>query len=85
MKSVILKMNWIISEIVWGAMVINDIVELINLEKIYKYCKLNVSTGEKVFCERSQIKTKGFTGLYFMDQMIFFAICPTENGPIMYY
>lgn len=32
-------------------MVMNDIVELINLEKIYKYCKLNVSTGEKVFAK----------------------------------
>lgn len=61
----------------------NDIVELINLE-IYKCCKLNVSTGEKVFCEGSE-KSEGFTGIYFMDDVTFFAIYPTENGPIMYY
>lgn len=60
-----------------------DIVELINLD-IYKCCKLNVSTGEKVFCEGSE-KSEGFTGIYFMDDVTFFAIYPTENGPIMYY
>lgn len=62
----------------------NNIVDLINLENFH-CCKLNILTGEKVFCQRTEKKTKGFTGLYFMDERIFFAIYPTENGPIMYY
>ena len=62
----------------------NGIVELINLET-FNCCKLNVLTGEKVFCKRAEKETKGFTGLYFVDEMTFFAIYPTENGPVMYY
>lgn len=61
----------------------NNIVELLNLEK-YNCCKLNLKTGEKFFCKGSE-KVKGFSGLYFMDENNFFAIFPSEFGPIMYY
>lgn len=58
-------------------------VELRNIE-IYLCCKLDLSTGERSYCNLSE-KTKGFTGLYFEDDNNFFAIYPTKNGPIMYY
>lgn len=66
-----------------GTIIMNRTVELLNLEKFH-CCKLNVSTGEKVFYKGSE-KSKGFTGIYFIDDVTFFAIYPTENGPVMYY
>lgn len=60
-----------------------DVVELLNIE-IFRCCKLNLKTGEMLFCDGSK-KVKGFTGLYFMDADNFFAIYPSSEGPIMYY
>lgn len=43
------------------------------------------------FMEREKIYNKGkkqisyFTGQYFKDRETFFALYPTENGPVMYY
>ena len=64
-------------------MIMNKIVELFNVE-IYRCCKLDLSTGQKIYCHPSE-KTKGFTGLYYEDDNNFFAIYPTTSGPIMYY
>ena len=57
-------------------------IELKNIE-IGEYCMLNILTGGKLFYKQSYIKE--FTGLYFKDEKTFFALYPTENGPIMYY
>ena len=59
------------------------IIELLNLEK-FNCCKLNLQTGEKNICKGSE-KAIGFTGLYFKDENNFFAIFPSETGPIMYF
>lgn len=58
-------------------------VELMNVE-IYRCCKLDLSTNEKKYFDPSE-KASAFTGLYFEDENNFFAIYPTENGPVMYY
>lgn len=62
----------------------NDIViELSNLE-IYEICILNVKTGEKEF-NKGKKQIPCYTGSYFRDEKTFFALYPTEKGPIMYY
>lgn len=60
-----------------------NVIELSNIE-IYEHCMLNLNTGKKTYNkEKKQINS--FTGLYFKDENTFFALYPTENGPIMYY
>lgn len=58
-------------------------VELSNIE-IYEHCMLNISTGEKEY-NKGKKQIPYFTGLYFKDNDTFFALYPTENGPVMYY
>lgn len=57
-------------------------VELANVE-VNEYCILNKETGEKKFSDRKN--DRGFTGLYFRDELTFFAIYPTDIGPTIYY
>lgn len=59
------------------------IIELSNIE-IYEHCILNIRTGEKQY-NKGKKEMPYFTGLYFKDKDTFFALYPTENGPIMYY
>lgn len=62
----------------------NDkIIELSNIE-IYEHCILNIRTGEKEYNKKKK-QIPYFTGLYFKDENTFFAVYPTEYGPIMYY
>lgn len=65
------------------AMILNMILELSNIEE-FEHCILNICTGKKVFNkEKKQINK--FTGLYFRDNNTFFALYPTEAGPMAYY
>lgn len=57
-------------------------IELKHIE-IGECCMLNCITGEKFFYKKP-IKNE-FTGLYFRDESQFFAIYPTDKGPMMYY
>ena len=57
-------------------------IELKNLE-IWEYCLLDIKTGKKTFYKKPTME--GFTGLYFKDENNFFAIFPSETGPIMYF
>ena len=57
-------------------------IELKNIE-ICEYCLLDLLTGEKIFYKKP--KEKGFTGLYFYDKQNFFAIYPSNEGPMIYY
>lgn len=59
------------------------IIELSNIE-IYEHCILDVNTGKKEY-NNLQKKTPYFTGLYFKDDITFFAIYPTLKGPMMYF
>lgn len=62
----------------------NDtVIELSNIE-IYEHCMLNRRTGEREY-NKGKKQIPYFTGLYFKAENIFFALYPTENGPIMYY
>ena len=61
----------------------NNLIELSNIE-IYEHCMLNIKTGEKEY-NKGKKKIPYFTGLYFEDEDTFFALYPTENGPMMYY
>lgn len=68
------------------AIIMNDtksIIELSNIE-IHEHCMLNIRTGEKEY-NKGKKKISHFTGMYFKDKDTFFALYPTENGPIMYY
>lgn len=58
-------------------------VELSNIE-IHEHCMLNTTTGEKEY-NKGKKQLPYFTGLYFKDNNTFFALYPTENGPVMYY
>lgn len=60
-----------------------DIIELSNIE-IQEHCILNIFTGNCQF-DRGQKQIPQFTGLYFKDKNTFFALYPTEKGPMMYY
>ena len=57
-------------------------IELMNIE-IWEYCMLDVISSKKIFYKEKI--DNDFTGLYYKDESIFFAIYPTSNGPIMYY
>lgn len=59
------------------------VIELTNIE-IHEHCMLDIITGEKEY-NKGKKKIPYFTGLYYKDESIFFAIYPTSNGPIMYY
>ena len=61
----------------------NNIIELSNIE-IYEHCMLDLATGEKTY-SKDKKKIPYFTGLYFKEDTIFFALYPTKNGPVMYY
>lgn len=65
------------------AVKVEKIIELTNIE-ICEYCMLDISTGEMKFYKDSK-KIKGFTGLFFRDEENFFAIYPSDIGPILYY
>jgi len=58
-------------------------VEVTNLET-GEYCMLNILSGDKSFY-KTEKQIPYFTGLYFRDKDTFFALYPTEDGPIMYY
>lgn len=65
-------------------MIMNDtVIELSNIE-IYEHCILNLMTGEKEY-NKGKKRIPCFTGLYFKNGDIFFALYPTKNGPLMYY
>ncbi len=59
------------------------IIELSNIE-INEHCILNRITGEKKY-NKDKKQIPYFTGFYFKDENTFFALYPTENGPIIYY
>lgn len=61
----------------------NEIIELSNIE-IFEHCLLNIKTGEKKF-NKNKKKIPYFTGTYYKDNDVFFALYPTQNGPMMYY
>lgn len=60
----------------------DNLVELTNVE-INEYCILNKETGEKKFSNTKN--NHGFTGLFFRDELTFFAIYPTDSGPKIFY
>nr|MCR5836967.1 hypothetical protein [Lachnospiraceae bacterium] len=59
-----------------------DFIELSNIE-INEFCRLDKSTSEKEFYNKKKIHS--FTGLYYKEEDLFFALYPTESGPMMYY
>ena len=65
------------------AIIMKYIIELENIE-IAEACIINIQTGEKEFY-KGEKRTPGFTGFYFRDNVTFFALYPTPNGPMMYY
>ena len=60
----------------------NKLRELANVE-ICEYCMLNLETCEITFSKNSV--QEGFTGLYFRDENNFFAIYPSESGPVIFF
>ena len=62
---------------------IDAVVELSNIE-IHEHCMLNRITGERKY-NNGKKQMPYFTGLYFKEGNVFFALYPTDNGPIMYY
>ena len=62
----------------------NRSLELSNIEKPIECCTLEIEMGKLTFY-RGDKKTPGFTGLYFKDKNIFFALYPTSNGPVAFY
>ena len=60
-----------------------NVIELSNIE-IYEHCILNLRTGEKEY-NIGKKKIPHFTGVYFKDENTFFALYPSEDGPMMYY
>ena len=62
---------------------IDAVVELSNIE-IHEHCMLNRITGEREY-NNGKKQMPYFTGKYFKEENIFFALYPTDNGPIMYY
>ena len=59
-------------------------LELTNLEIPAECCTLETNTGNRIFY-RGDKKTPGFTGLYFRDENNFFAIYPSESGPVIFF
>jgi hypothetical protein len=51
--------------------------------EINEYCMLNITKNNKEFYEKP--RQKGFTGLYFKDDSIFFGLYPTKSGPMIYF
>jgi len=61
----------------------SGIIELKNYE-IFEFCSLNRKTGETNFYKGKK-KVSGFTGLYYKNDSVFFAIYPSEKGPLIFY
>ena len=61
----------------------NTIIELSNIE-IYKHCMLNRETGEREY-NNGKKQTPYFSGFYYEEDNLFFALFPTKNGPVMFY
>lgn len=61
----------------------SKIIELTNYE-IHEFCLLSKKTGETVFY-KGESKIPEFTGLYFRNDNVFFAIYPSEEGPMIFY
>ncbi len=47
-------------------------------------CILNTNTGEMNFC-KDKVSKGNFTGIYFKDEVTFFALYPTKLGPMIFY
>ena len=62
----------------------DKILELTNLEIPAECCTLDIKTGTQTFY-RGNKKIPGFTGLYFRNDSHFFAIYPTQTGPIVFF
>lgn len=60
-----------------------ELIELSNVE-IFEYCILNINSGIKSFYKEKK-KIPQYTGAYFKDDKTFFALYPTESGPMMYF
>lgn len=58
-------------------------VELSNIE-IFEHCILDIETGEKEYNKEKKLEPY-FTGSYYKNDDIFFAIYPSSEGPVMYY
>ena len=58
-------------------------IELVNYER-RELCELDTTTGRTRFYKGDK-KREGFTGLYFNDDETFFAIYPTQKGPVMFF
>ena len=59
-------------------------IELVNIEW-HEFCELDLETGIMSFRKEGNKKLDGFTGLYYHDANLFFAIFPTSDGPLIYY
>ena len=57
-------------------------IEVKNIE-IGEYCMIDIFTGKKIFYCKPRVNE--FTGLYFKDDTVFFALYCTSKGPMMYY
>ena len=60
-----------------------ETIELKNHE-IFECCSLNRKTGEMNFYKGKK-KTPGFSGLYYKADHVFFAVYPSEEGPLFFY
>lgn len=56
----------------------------VNDIEISEYCKIDIETGKKEFY-KGYSPFPRISGLYFKDEKTFFALYPTEKGPMMYY
>ncbi len=61
----------------------DTVIELSNIE-IHEHCMLNIRTGKKEY-NKGKKQIPYFTGVFFKNDDVFFALYPTENGPIMYF
>lgn len=61
----------------------DGLIELANVENC-EYCMLSLESGETKFYKDGK-KVSGFTGLYYRNNHVFFAIFPTKKGPEIYY
>ena len=61
------------------------VIELVSCET-YNCCALDLNTGQITELYSGNEKLiKGFTGFFFADGDTFFALYPTETGPMIYY
>lgn len=76
--------NWLFGFEDWlrGSDMDEKVIELSHIE-INEFCLLNLKTGEKVYYDKK--KYHFFTGLYYRENTLFFALYPTENGPMIYF